>query len=191
MPVCIRRCLRTWISRPKSSVFSSRRIRALVGPDQGVRLHFPGRRTDHEVELVVVIGKAGKFIPQERAMKHVAGYSLGLDMTVRGVEDRSFRKSPDTYCVLGPWFVTADEIEDPGHLDIALAVNGEVRQRANSSLLLVNIPRLIELASTAYTLHPGDLIYTGTPAGVGPVSDGDTITASCEGIGEMHIRVRA
>lgn len=163
----------------------------LVGPADGVEIHMPGRRSDHEVELVIVIGRPGKFIDRAHAMDHVAGYCLGLDMTIRGAEDRSFRKSADSYSVIGPWFVTADEIPNPGALDIGLTVNGVQRQRSNTALLLVDIPRLIELTSSMYTLHPGDLIFTGTPEGVGPVQAGDVLVAHCAGIGEMTVRVRA
>ena len=86
---------------------------ALVGPSEGIPIRFPDRRNDHEVELVMVIGKTGSDIPQEKALDYVACYCLGLDMTVRGREDRSFRKSVDGYAVLGPWMVTADEVPDP------------------------------------------------------------------------------
>ena len=148
---------------------------ALVGPSEGIALRFPDRRSDHEVELVMVIGKTGSDILQADALDYVAGYCLGLDMTVRGREDRSFRKSPDGYAVLGPWLVTADELPDPDAVPISIAVNGEVRQNSNTSQLIYNCRRLIEFSSAFYTLYPGDLIYTGTPEGVGPVKPGDVI----------------
>ena len=94
--------------------------------------------------------------------------ALGLDMTVRGREDRSFRKSVDGYAVLGPWMVTADEMPDPDNVPISLTVNGETKQNSNTSQLIYNCRRLIEFASEFYTLYPGDLVYTGTPDGVGP-----------------------
>jgi len=165
---------------------------ALVGPSEGVPVRFPERRTDHEVELVMVIGTAGSDIPQSRALEHVAGYCLGLDMTVRGREDRSFRKSVDGYAVLGPWFVTADEIPDPDAIPISLTVNGEKRQDSNTSQLIYNCRRLIEFASEFYTLYPGDLLYTGTPEGVGPVKPGDVIVCrSAPALGELTINIRA
>jgi 2,4-diketo-3-deoxy-L-fuconate hydrolase len=164
---------------------------ALVGPSEGVAIRFPDRRNDHELELVVVIGRAGSDIPAERALDHVAGYTLGLDMTVRGPEDRSFRKSVDSYAVLGPWMVTADEIPDPGQVGFTLRVNGELRHDANTSDLIWGIPRLIEYASSFYTLHPGDVIYTGSPAGVGPVKPGDVLLGECAAIGRMEVKVRA
>jgi len=110
---------------------------------------------------------------------------------VRGKEDRSFRKSVDGYSVLGPWMVTADEIADPNDLPLALHVNDELRQQSNTSYLIFNIQRLIEFASQFYTLYPGDIYYTGTPEGVGPVKPGDLIRcASTPAFGELRIAVR-
>jgi 2-keto-4-pentenoate hydratase/2-oxohepta-3-ene-1,7-dioic acid hydratase in catechol pathway len=164
---------------------------ALVGPGEGIRLGFPERRNDHEVELSAVIGRQGRDIAAERALDHVVGYAIGLDMTVRGPEDRSLRKSIDSYAVLGPWLVTADEIADPGTLDLELTLNGEVRQRSNTRHMIFDVPKLIAYASAAYTLYPGDIIMTGTPEGVGPVAAGDVIEAEIEGIGRMTVEVRA
>ena len=163
---------------------------SMVGPSEGVALRFTDRRNDHEVELVAVIGKKADRVSREEALDYVAGYSVGLDMTVRGTEARSFRKSIDTYTVIGPWFVTADEITDPGQLDLELTVNDELRQRSNTSYLIFDVPRLIEYASSFYTLYPGDLIMTGTPEGVGPVRAGDTINATVAGIGSITVDVR-
>jgi len=165
---------------------------SLVGPSEGIPLRFPDRRNDHEIELVMVIGKAGSDIPQATALDYVACYCLGLDITVRGREDRSFRKSVDGYAVAGPWMVTADEIVDPDALPITLTVNGEVRQKSNTSDLIYNCRRLIEFASSFYTLYPGDLLYTGTPEGVGPVKPGDVIVCRSDPVlGELKIDVRA
>jgi 2-keto-4-pentenoate hydratase/2-oxohepta-3-ene-1,7-dioic acid hydratase in catechol pathway len=165
---------------------------ALVGPSEGIPMRFPDRRNDHEVELVMVIGKAGSDIPQAKALDYVACYALGLDMTVRGREDRSFRKSVDGYAVLGPWMVTADELPDPDNVPISLTVNGETKQNSNTSQLIYNCRRLIEFASEFYTLYPGDLVYTGTPDGVGPVKPGDVIVCrSAPVLGELKIAVRA
>ncbi|MFI4988836.1 MAG: fumarylacetoacetate hydrolase family protein [Alphaproteobacteria bacterium] len=164
---------------------------SLVGPSQGVALRFPERRNDHEVELAVVIGRGGDRIPRARALEHVAGYAIGLDMTVRGTEDRSQRKSIDSYSVLGPWLVTRDEIPDPGDLELSLSIGGEVRQRSSTRFLIFDVPRLIEYASTFYALHPGDVILTGTPEGVGPVKPGDVMHCEIAGIGAMDVAVRA
>ena len=163
---------------------------ALVGPSAGVALRFPERRNDHEVEFVVVIGRAGSDIPEERALVHVAAYTLGLDMTLRGPEDRSFRKSIDTYAVLGPWLVTADEIPDPDNVAFSLKVNGEVRQDASTADLIYGIRKLIAYGSSFYTLLPGDVIYTGSPEGVSPVKPGDVMVAECPLIGRMEVKVR-
>jgi 2-keto-4-pentenoate hydratase/2-oxohepta-3-ene-1,7-dioic acid hydratase in catechol pathway len=162
----------------------------LIGPGQGIELHFPDRRNDHEVELAVVIGRAGKSISREEAMSYVAGYAIGLDITVRGPEDRSYRKSADTYSVLGPWLVTADEIGNPGNLDVELLMDGEPRQRASTRELICDIPDLIRRASAIYRLYPGDIIMTGTPEGVGEIRPGATLRATITGIGTMEVRVR-
>ncbi|MGE5780887.1 MAG: fumarylacetoacetate hydrolase family protein, partial [Hyphomicrobiales bacterium] len=101
---------------------------SLVGPSEGVAIRFPERRNEHEVELAIIFGKQGSDIPREKALDYVIGYSIGLDMTARGPEDRSFRKSIDTYSVLGPWMVTADEIPDPDNVPLTISVNGELKQ---------------------------------------------------------------
>jgi 2-keto-4-pentenoate hydratase/2-oxohepta-3-ene-1,7-dioic acid hydratase in catechol pathway len=162
---------------------------SVVGPSEGVRLIHTDRRNDHEVELAVVIGLEGRNIAAGDALEHVAGYCIGLDMTIRGPEDRSLRKSPDSYTVLGPWLVTPDEVGDPGSLEVRIAVNGKVRQREKTSELILSVPQLIAWASSFYTLYPGDVLLTGTPQGVGPVKPGDEMLASISGIGEMRVSV--
>ena len=162
---------------------------SLIGFGEEIRLRWPERRNDHEVELALVIGKEGNRIPREKALEHVCAYAIGLDMTVRGPELQCFRKSIDTYSVLGPWMVTADEIGDPNELDLSIAVNGELRQSSNTQYLVYDVQRLIEFGSAMYTLHPGDVIMTGTPAGVSPVKPGDTLHAYVEGVGEADIRI--
>ncbi len=164
---------------------------SVVGPGEGVRLVHTDRRNDHEVELAVVIGRKGRNLSRENAMQHVAGYCIGLDMTIRGPEERSLRKSPDSYCVLGPWLATREEIADPGALRVSLEVNGEARQDANTSDLILSVAELIAWGSSFYTLHPGDVLLTGTPQGVGPVRAGDVMTASIERIGTMRVAVSA
>ena len=163
---------------------------SVVGPSHGVEIQHPDRRNDHEAELVAVIGKTGLNIPRERAFDHISAYTIGLDMTVRGPQERSLRKSIDTYSVVGPWLVTADEIDDPQALDFWLTVNGERRQKANTRDLVLDIPALIEMASSYYTLQPGDLLFPGTPEGVGPVVNGDEIPVEIAGIGRMNVAVR-
>jgi len=164
---------------------------SLVGAGEGVVIRRDDRRTDHEVELAFVIGRTASRVSRDEALRYVAGYTIGLDITIRGSEDRSFRKSADSYSVLGPWLVTADEIPDPGSLDLDIAVNGETRQRSNTKHLILGVAELIELASSFYTLHPGDVVFTGTPEGVSPIEPGDTIVATIERIGTMAVSVRA
>jgi 2-keto-4-pentenoate hydratase/2-oxohepta-3-ene-1,7-dioic acid hydratase in catechol pathway len=164
---------------------------SIVGAGEGVRIAYPGRRNDHEVELAVVIGSKCKDVSREDAFSVVAGYAIGLDMTVRGPEDRSYRKSADTYSVLGPYLVTKDEVADPDALDFSITVNGQPRQKANTRDLITGVAELVEVASRAYTLYPGDIIMTGTPEGVNSIEPGDTMHAWIEGIGEMDVAIRA
>ena len=164
---------------------------AVVGPGEGVRLIHTDRRNDHEVELAIVIGKRVRNVTAEEAKSAIAGYCIGLDMTIRGPEERSFRKSPDSYCVLGPWLATPDEVPDPGNVSLKITVNGETRQDAHTSDLIVKVPELVAWGSTFYTLHPGDVILSGTPQGVGPVKAGDVMQATIERIGTMRVEVGA
>jgi 2-keto-4-pentenoate hydratase/2-oxohepta-3-ene-1,7-dioic acid hydratase in catechol pathway len=164
---------------------------SLIGPGEGVAVRFPERRTDHEMELGIVIGRKVSNISEAEALTCIAGYALALDMVTRGTEDRSFRKSIDTYSVLGPWMTTADEIENPQNLAFSLAVNGEIKQKSNTSQMIMGIARQIAWGSTFYTLWPGDIIMTGTCEGVGRVKPGDTMNCVIEGVGEMDVAVRA
>lgn len=163
---------------------------SLVGPAEGVVADRPERRTDHEIELAVVIGRSVRNVSEAEALDCVAGYMIGLDMTIRGTEDRSYRKSLDTFTVLGPWMVTADAFGDPGAVDFEIKVNGETRQKANTRDLIYSVPKLIAYASHAYRLEPGDVILTGTPEGVGPVQPGDVMDCRIDGIGSMTVSVR-
>jgi 2,4-diketo-3-deoxy-L-fuconate hydrolase len=162
---------------------------ALVGPSEGVTIAHPERRNDHEAELVVVIGTRARNVRAADAMQYIAGYCTGLDMTTRGPEERSLRKSIDSYCVVGPWLVTADELTNPHELAFSLTVNGEPRQNANTANLIIGIRELIAFASSFYTLEPGDLLFTGTPEGVAPVVPGDVIVTEFAGIGRMTVAV--
>jgi 2,4-diketo-3-deoxy-L-fuconate hydrolase len=164
---------------------------SIIGPSEGIPLRFLDRTNEHEIELVAIIGKQGTNIPKDRAKEYIAGYTLGLDMTCRGGEDRSFRKSIDGYSVLGPWFVTADEIANPDDVTVTLTVNGVLKQTADTKDLIYDIGRLIEFASSFYTLYPGDVYYTGTPQGVSPVKPGDVLRGKCDQVGEFEITVRA
>ncbi len=158
---------------------------SVSGTDEGIRLPPLDRRIDHEVEVCVIIGDECHCVGEDRAMEHVFGYCIGLDMSVRGTEDRSWRKSYDTFTILGPCLVTADEVQDPANLDLSIEVNGERRQASNTSALIFNIPKLISYASHGYRLYPGDVIMTGTPEGVGPVHTGDVLKSTVTHLGEM------
>ena len=164
---------------------------SVIGPDRHVEIPFPDRRVDHEAELGVVVGRAAAHVARDAALDYVFGYVPLLDITLRGEEDRSYRKSFDTFTPIGPAIVTADEVPDPANLDIELTVNGEPRQKANTRELIYDVPRLIEFYSAAMTLEPGDLIATGTPAGVGPLRPGDEIVLGIEQIGRLSMRVRS
>jgi 2-keto-4-pentenoate hydratase/2-oxohepta-3-ene-1,7-dioic acid hydratase in catechol pathway len=162
---------------------------SVVGPADGVTLRFPGRRTDHEVELVAVVGRHADGLSAEQALGCVAGYCVGIDLTLRGDEDRGLRKSLDGYTVLGPWLTTPDEAGDLHGRRIVLSVNGVARQDGNTSHMLSGVAEIISSASRYFELLPGDVIMTGTPAGVGPVEPGDVIDCAVEGLGEMRVAV--
>lgn len=169
--------------------FFLKAVSALVGPGEGITLRWPERRNDHEMELGVVIGRTASNVGEDEALSLIAGYAIALDMVVRGPEDRSLRKSGDSYAVLGPWLVTADEVADPQALDFFLNVNGEPRQKSNTGRMIMTIAEQIAYASRFYTLYPGDIIMTGTCEGVGPVRSGDAITCGIAGIAEMSVAI--
>jgi 2-keto-4-pentenoate hydratase/2-oxohepta-3-ene-1,7-dioic acid hydratase in catechol pathway len=163
---------------------------SLSGAGEPVELpEVPGREVHHESELAIVIGKQCRGIGREDWKDVVFGYACLLDMVVRGKEERVFRKAFDTFCPVGPWITTADEVGDPARLEMKLWVNGELRQHANTRDLVLDIPGMVQMAAAVMTLYPGDIIATGTPAGVGPVKDGDTIRISIDRLGEMNVPV--
>ena len=162
---------------------------SIVGPGATIELPYPERRTDHEVELGVVIGRTARNVAASEAMRYVFGYTGVLDITVRGDEDRSTRKSFDGFTPLGPWLVTTDELANPGALRLRLWLNGELRQDGNTGDMIWGIPRLVEYASHVMTLYPGDLIATGTPEGVSPLAPGDEIRIDIEEVGAMTVHV--
>ncbi|WP_424964541.1 fumarylacetoacetate hydrolase family protein [Dinoroseobacter sp. S375] len=184
-------------------VYFTKPATAVVGHGGDV-LIFPAvsEKIDYEVELAVVIGKAGRDIPKERAFEHVFGYTILNDITARDVQRRHggqyFKgKSLDGSCPIGPWIVTADEISDPQNLSISLSVNGEVRQDGRTHDMIFDIPTLIASLSEGLTLEPGDIIATGTPSGVGYAMDppqylkpGDTVVCQITDIGQLKNTVR-
>ena len=163
---------------------------SLSGPRDPIVLpNIQGRQIHHECELAVIIGKGGRMISRENAMDHVFGYSCLLDIVVRGQEERVMRKSYDTFCPLGPYIVTRDEVPRFDDIDLRLEVNGEVRQKANTRDLIVDIPDMIRMASSVMTLYPGDIIASGTPSGVGPLKAGDKVKIVISHVGSMTLDV--
>ena len=166
---------------------------SIVGPGADIVLPpdvvAAGQEIHHESELVVVIGRGGKDLPVESAMSAVLGFTAGLDVTVRSAADRSRRKSYDTFSPIGPWIVTADEVGDGSGLDILLTSGGETRQSVNTSDLLTPVPQIVSYASRLMTLNPGDVLFTGAPPGVGPITTGEKLEMTIGGIGSMTVQV--
>lgn len=162
---------------------------ALAGAGEGVAPGHANRGNDHGAGLAIVIGRAGKNVAPENALDHVAGYAIGLDVTLRGVEDRSLRKSLDGYALIGPWMTTTDEIADPDGLGFRLLVNGERRREAGAVMPAFGCRDLIAAASRFCTLHPGDVVMTGLPGGVGPLRPGDRLRCELEIVGAMEVSV--
>lgn len=162
---------------------------SLLGDGGTVRLPYRDRRFDHEAEIAVVIGRPTRDVPEETALDHVFGYTGLLDITMRGGEDRSARKSFDTFTPCGPWIATADELADPSDIQFSLTTNGELRQKAGTGTLLWGVARFVSYVSTVLTLRPGDIISTGTPAGVSDLMDGDEVSMRAEGIGILTVHV--
>jgi 2-keto-4-pentenoate hydratase/2-oxohepta-3-ene-1,7-dioic acid hydratase in catechol pathway len=164
---------------------------SIIGPDEAIRLPFADRRIDHEAELAVIIGRAARGIGEREALEHVFGYTCLLDITLRGKEDRGLRKSFDTFTPIGPCIVTRDEVPDPNALAISCRVNGELRQEDSTRSMTLPVPALIAWISRVMTLEPGDVIATGTPAGVGPIRAGDRIEVAIERLGTLAVTVSA
>ncbi|REE95083.1 fumarylacetoacetate hydrolase family protein [Thermomonospora umbrina] len=155
---------------------------SLLDPGGTVRLPYHDRRFDQEGELALVIGRTARRVNEADALSYVFGYTGLLDITMRGGEDRSTRKSFETFTPMGPVLVTADEFGDPDDVDLRCRVNDDLRQAANTRDLIWSVARLVSYASWVTTLHPGDVITTGTPAGVGPLGHGDTVRLRLSGI---------
>jgi 2-keto-4-pentenoate hydratase/2-oxohepta-3-ene-1,7-dioic acid hydratase in catechol pathway len=156
---------------------------SLLDPGGTVQLPYHDRRFDQEGELALVIGRTARRVSEQDALSHVFGYTGLLDITMRGGEDRSTRKSFDTFTPMGPVLVTADEFGDPDDKELRCWVSGDLRQKASTRDLIWGVARLVSYASSVTTLYPGDVITTGTPAGVGPLIAGDTIRLEITGLG--------
>ena len=175
---------------PRRLGFLFKMTNANAGPADGVTLRWPERVTFHEAEIAIVIGKGGTEIAAKDAFDHIAGYAIALDMTQQGPEFPSFNKSFDTFGMMGPWLTTRDEIADPDNLSFRLTVNGEERTADTTASLVLGIADLVEHAASVMTLHPGDVIFSGTPPpGLGPVVPGDVMHVAMDGLGEMTVRV--
>jgi 2-keto-4-pentenoate hydratase/2-oxohepta-3-ene-1,7-dioic acid hydratase in catechol pathway len=165
---------------------------SLLRPGGTIQLPYDDRRFDQEGELACIIGRRARSLTPAEALDHVFGYTGLMDITMRGGEDRSTRKSFETFTPLGPWIVTADEFGAPGEVDLECWVSGEQRQKANTRNLIWDVAQLVSYASSVTTLHPGDVIATGTPAGVGPLAAGDTVVLNLSGLGgRLEVDVRA
>lgn len=160
-----------------------------TGHESVVRLPYTDRRFDQEGEFAVVIGRPARHVRAADALQHVFGFTSLLDMTMRGGEDRSVRKSFDTFTPMGPTLVTPDEVQEIDELELKLWVNGTLRQRADLADLIWDVPRLIAYASSVMTLLPGDVLTTGTPEGVGAVRDGDRIELEITGLDRLAVGV--
>ena len=163
---------------------------AMCGCSDGTALRFLDRRTDPEAEFTYVIGKQGTDIPPEKVMDYVFGYTIGIDMSLRGSEPPSTRKSIDGYAMVGPWIVTPDELPDPDNIDFTLTVNGELRQKSNTNNMEFGVVAIISHLSKFFTLYPGDIIMAGSPLGFDPVRPGDKLVAEFEHIGKMPFVIR-
>ncbi len=165
---------------------------SVIGPGDKIILPPQSQQVEHEGELAVVIGRRGRWIPMEQALDYVLGYTIGNDVTARDLQRRDGQwtrgKGFDTFCPLGPWI---DTDFDPADALLTCRVNAEIRQMATIRDMVFTIPQLITFISSVMTLEPGDVILTGTPAGVGPMVAGDTVTVEIEGLGELKNPVSA
>ncbi|MCE2438207.1 MAG: fumarylacetoacetate hydrolase family protein [Candidatus Latescibacteria bacterium] len=184
---------------PSEPVVFSKFSSTIIGPGDAIRLPSVTQSVDYEVELVVVIGTAGKNIPESDALDHVAGYTVGHDVSARDFQLEKpggqwlLGKTFDTFAPLGPDIVTSDEIDDPHNLGIRCILNGETVQDSTTAQLIFRIDQLIAYLSRVVTLQPGDLIFTGTPPGVGMARQpqlwlkaGDTVVCEIDGIGRLE-----
>lgn len=184
---------------PPEPVVFSKFSSAVIGPDEAIRLPVVSSQVDYEAELVVVIGRRGYRIPRAKAFQHVAGYTNGHDVSARdwqiGKPGKQWLlgKTADTFAPLGPWLVTADEVSDPHDLEVQLRLNGQTMQRGHTRELIFGVDELIAYVSQLVTLEPGDVIFTGTPPGVGmgrkpPVwlQPGDDVEVEITGLGVLR-----
>ena len=196
------RTLDTTGKLPQKPIIFSKPPTTVTGPNTNVLLNPKlTQQLDWEVELAVIIGKKGKYVPKENAMDHVFGYTIINDISARDCRREGqwiVSKGQDTFAPMGPYLVTADEIENPHNLNLSLKLNGVEKQNSNTKFLLFNINDLIEDLSTVFTIEPGDIIATGTPAGVGAgrspqefMKDGDVMECNIPEIGTLINTVKS
>jgi 2,4-diketo-3-deoxy-L-fuconate hydrolase len=188
---------------PREPILFMKGTHCIIGPNDDIRIPRGSAKTDWEVELGVVIGKAAKYVDEAEALSHVAGYC-----TINDVSERAFQtegtgqwvkgKACDTFGPIGPWLVTADEVPDPQNLDLWLEVDGKRYQNGNTGTMIFGVAYLISYLSRMFTLHPGDIIATGTPPGVGMgqkpplfLRAGNVVRLSVEGLGVQVARLMA
>jgi 2-keto-4-pentenoate hydratase/2-oxohepta-3-ene-1,7-dioic acid hydratase in catechol pathway len=184
---------------PKDPVLFSKYATALIGHGQPIMLPKVSQEVDYEAELVIVVGKKGRHLTLTNAMEHVAGYSVGHDVSARDWQLRKdgkqwmVGKTFDTFAPMGPVLVTKDEVPNPQGLKISLKLNGEVMQSSSTAQMIFGVAELLVYLSTVFTLEPGDVIYTGTPPGVGVarkppayMKDGDVAEVEIEGLGVLR-----
>jgi 2-keto-4-pentenoate hydratase/2-oxohepta-3-ene-1,7-dioic acid hydratase in catechol pathway len=188
---------------PEEPVLFMKATSAICGPYDDVILPLASKKCDWEVELAIVIGREARYVSEENAPAHIAGYTICNDVSERHFQlERSGQwvkgKSADTFCPLGPWLVTADEIADPQKLDLWLEVNGERMQTGSTRTMVAGVYRVVSYISQFMTLQPGDVIPTGTPPGVGMgrkpqvwLKPGDVMRLGITGLGEQRQRVKA
>ncbi|MFJ8494226.1 fumarylacetoacetate hydrolase family protein [Streptomyces sp. NPDC094038] len=191
-----------WSHPVNKGIVFFQNVDAIIGPDEPIV--YPAnltRELDYELELAIVIGRPGRFFSAEQAVEHIAGYVVFNDITARDIQRRemesgvfSFSKAIETFCPVGPYIVTADEIDDPHALDMELRVNGDVRQKSNTGRMSVSLPQLVAYHSPQ-TYSAGDLVTTGTIAGVAASTEdpfanylkpGDVVEAEIEGLGVLR-----
>jgi 2-keto-4-pentenoate hydratase/2-oxohepta-3-ene-1,7-dioic acid hydratase in catechol pathway len=188
---------------PEVPIVFAKASSCVSGPSDPVLAPKGFERMDYEVELAVVIGTRAKNVPEEEALGHVAGYTICNDLSERSLQKGGpgewiKAKSYDSFGPLGPWLVTTDEVPDPQKLDLTLDLNGERMQTGSTSTMIFTVAKLVSYISRYMTLHPGDVITTGTPPGVGMarkprvfLKPGDEIRASVSGLGEQRLKVVA
>jgi 2-keto-4-pentenoate hydratase/2-oxohepta-3-ene-1,7-dioic acid hydratase (catechol pathway) len=190
-------CAEAGMAAPDFPVFFNKQTTCVIGPDDPIHIPRASNLVDYECELGIVIGRRARHVPADRALEVIAGYTVVNDVTVRDWQLRAptmtIGKSFDTHGPTGPWVVTADEIPDPQAPGLRTWVNGELMQDASTAGMIFSCAQQIETLSTAFTLEPGDIIATGTPAGVGMLrqpslwlTPGDTVAVEVEGIGRLE-----